>query len=167
MTSYANPALMFDGITPAGLPTHAPAVGGYVNGHYAWKPADWARFPRSAKVRIDVLGTAPTLASVVDVERFDITPANAPRFITVRDAFRPGTATVYCNRATLPEVLAATAPAQLAFWLWLAEWTGIPAAPLALGLPSRVTLAACQYAHLPQWDESAIYSGTWLAQHAA
>jgi hypothetical protein len=160
-------ATMYDGITPGGLPADAAAVAGYVNGKYAWRPAAWTRFPRAAKVRIDVKGNAPTLASVIDVERYDATPADAPRFITVRDAFRPGTATVYCNRVTLPAVLAATAAGQLAFWLWLAEWSTTSAAPLALDLPARVTLAACQHAHLTAWDESAVYSSAWLAQHPA
>lgn len=165
MTSLANPAIMYDGITPAGLPANAAAVAGYVNGFYAWPTAAWARFPRSAKVRIDVLGTAPTLASVVDRERFDAGPAEAAAFIAARNAFRPGTATAYCSRANLPELLAATGDER--FWLWLAEWSGRETAPLALALPTRVTLAACQYAHFSPYDVSAVYSSAWLSQHAA
>lgn len=165
MTSYANPGIMFDGIKWAGLPAKAPIVGGYVNGIYEWPAAGWARFPGAAKVRIDVNGRAPTLASVLDVERYDATVADAPRWLGLRSGFRPGTGTIYCNRSTLPALLAATE--GFSFWLWLAAYTNQPAAPLALGLPARVTLAACQYANLPQWDESAVYSGTWLAQHAA
>jgi hypothetical protein len=62
-------------------------------------------------------------------------------------------------------VLAATG--NLTFWLWLAEWSGSPFEPLALGLPARVRLAACQYATTRMWDESAVYSEAWLFQHLA
>jgi hypothetical protein len=73
----APAATMYDGISAESLPPKALAVAGYVNGRYAWAPADWARFPAAAKVRIDVTGAAPAEASVVDVERYDATPAGA------------------------------------------------------------------------------------------
>jgi hypothetical protein len=164
--SYATPVTMYDGITPAGLPASAEAVAGYVNGAESqWQPSAWARFPGAAKIRIDVTGSAPTLASVIDRERYDAGEAEAAAFIAARNAFRPGTATAYCSRANLPGLLAATG--EQPFWLWLAEWSGSPRAPLALGLPARVTLCAAQYRHTDPWDVSAVYSAVWLGQHAA
>lgn len=74
---------MYDSITAAAIPADAAIVAGYVDGRYRWSPADWARFPTARKVRIAVF--ASTLdGDVLDVERGDAAPADAPGWVRAR-----------------------------------------------------------------------------------
>ncbi len=68
--------IMFDSVDASRIPADAQIVGGYINGRYAWKPSDWARFPTARKVTIAVSADAD--AKCLDVETYDATSAQAP-----------------------------------------------------------------------------------------
>src|SRR5581483_10825841 len=70
---------MYDSVTAWQIPPDAPAVAGYVDGMYCWSAQDWARFPNALKVTIAT--SAAHDAMVLDVERWDATPDEAPGWI--------------------------------------------------------------------------------------
>lgn len=89
---------MYDAVTPSNIPTSAQMVAGYVDGRYAWSAADWARFPGAVKVRIAVFASTND-GHVLDVERYDATPAQAVGWVQRRrDAGVDPT--VYCGYST-------------------------------------------------------------------
>lgn len=95
----------YDAVSPGNIPTTAQGVAGYIDGLYAWKPADWARFPNVPHVRIAVF--ASTLdGNCLDVERYDATPDQAPDWCTKRRAAGVDP-TVYCSESVWPQVRAA------------------------------------------------------------
>ena len=77
--------VMYDSIHASAVPKTAEMVAGYVDGLYAWTPADWALFPNAVKVRISVLGNP---AEVGDVEN---------GALTIQQAIARGYGTVYCS----------------------------------------------------------------------
>lgn len=131
----------------------------YVNGDYAWREADIVRFSLADKeiVRIDVNGTAPHLAGILDVERYDATPETAKGWVPERNAYRHD-ATIYCDRANLDELFSVVTDP---FWLLVADWTGSPHI-LDIPLPKNVRMAGTQYSNLPGWfDVSCIADPGW------
>ena len=95
---------MYDGVTATRLPVSAAVVGGYVDGLYKWSAADWARFPRSVKVRIAVFA-ATNDGHVLDVEPGNATPAQSVDWVLMRR--RAGVdPTVYMNSSTWSTVRA-------------------------------------------------------------
>jgi len=113
----------YDAITPANIPTNAQGVCGYVDGKYAWKAADWARFPHAVKVRIAVFSSTND-GHVLDVEPGCSTPANAPGWV-VRRRKAGIDPTVYCSLSQWPVVRAAFAAAKVTqpHW-WIAAYPG-------------------------------------------
>jgi hypothetical protein len=100
--------VMFDSVNPAAIPADASLVAGYVDGAVsAWPASAWDRFPEAEKVRINVTGDPSHGGDVLDVERFDATPAHAPGWFDARTAAGAKGLTIYCNRSTLPAVDAA------------------------------------------------------------
>jgi hypothetical protein len=97
---------MYDATDVAALPAGAARYAAYVNGRYANYDQVRARFPQARTYGIDVLGTAPLLARIVDYEPEDVQDADTlRRFVTEREAYRAHTATVYVDRAELvPDV---------------------------------------------------------------
>jgi hypothetical protein len=95
----------YDAVTPGNIPSTAKMVAGYIDGRYAWKAADWARFPRAVKVRIAVF-SATEDGHVLDVEPGCATPASAPGWVLRRRA-KGVDPTIYCNLADWPSVRAA------------------------------------------------------------
>jgi hypothetical protein len=113
----------YDAITPANIPATAQGVAGYIDGRYAWKAADWARFPHAVKVRIAVFSSTND-GHVLDVEPGCSTPANAPGWVQRRR--KAGVdPTVYCSLSQWPVVRAAFAAAKVAqpHW-WVAAYPG-------------------------------------------
>jgi hypothetical protein len=106
-----NTVTMYDATTPARIPSGAPAVAGYVDGRFAWKPSDWARFPTAYKITITVLGGD---ARVCDCENGDLTPVSAANWAKhEHDAGRRPT--IYCSTSVHPQVVNALASHGLAF----------------------------------------------------
>src|SRR5215475_5076343 len=144
------PRLMRDSTTAADIPLAGlDLVAGYVNGNTAWTSQDWARFGKRPQVHIDVNGTDPHDAGVLDVERGDATAAEAVLWVKKRRAAGAGAhgCTIYCDRATLASVRTALGSASLApgqhYTLWLATLDGNRAT--ADSLAKEVGVVAVQY----------------------
>jgi hypothetical protein len=112
------------------IPLDAFAVGGYVNGvitRFIWTPADWARFPNSYHIRINVTGD-PTRGNALDVETGDATPANVQPWIEHKGGEPDDPLLVYCNRSNLVACVAAREAAHKASgvyaWIWEATLDG-------------------------------------------
>lgn len=145
-------ATMYDAVTPANIPASAEVVAGYVDGHYAWKPADWARFPHALKVRIAVFPSTND-GDVLDVEPGDATPAQAPGWVARRRAAGHPRPTVYCSRSAWPAVRAEFARQRVPEPdYWIADYTG-----RAHLLPGSV---ATQWTDAGPYDVS-ITNGVW------
>lgn len=157
---------MYDAIrqnVPA-IPADADLVAGYVDGLYAWTPADYARFPHAAHVRICVTTADPSAASVCDRETNALSPAQAREFTIERNNYRPGTATVYVDWANLPQQLRVSA--GLSWDLWLAWYIGHQPSPDDVArvesvLPAGVRLVAWQYRNAGPYDISAVLDDDW------
>lgn len=131
----------------------------YVNGDYAWTDLQIGRFVEARKqvVRIDVNGTAPRKASILDVERYDATPAMAKKWVPQRNAFRLD-ATLYCGLANLDELFATVTDP---FWLIVADWDNNPA-QLNIPLPAHVHMAGKQFSSITnQFDVTSVTADGW------
>jgi hypothetical protein len=119
---------MYDGVDASLLPTSAQLVGGYVDGLYRWSAADWARFPRSVKVRIAVFANTND-GEVLDVEPGNATPAESVDWVLMRR--RAGAdPTVYMNTSTWPQVRSAFhARGVTEPHYWVAQYDGVAAIP--------------------------------------
>jgi hypothetical protein len=153
-----------DGVNPASWTIDGSYQGvmAYVNGDDAWPAEQLERFSAAGLLigGIDVTGASPSKARVLDVENYDATPAEAGKWVPLRNEIA-GDATIYCSRLTVPAVVKAVGPG-VPFWLWTADWTGEPHIA-NLGLIPHVRQAAVQYQNLPGYDLTAVYSSEWLA----
>ena len=114
---------MYDAVTPANIPFDAQMVAGYVDGRYAWKAADWARFPSAVKVRIAVFPSTND-GNCLDIERGDATPLQAPGWVAMRRkaGIDPS---VYCSLSIWQNVKAAFQNAGVAEpHYWIAAYPG-------------------------------------------
>lgn len=78
----------------------------YRNGLYAVNPADAAAWfgPKVGLLWIDVDGSQPGSCQILDVEKWDATPDQAPGWIKRRRAVvHTSLPTIYCDRSTLTE----------------------------------------------------------------
>jgi len=109
--------LMYDSTDAWALPGGA-RYAAYVNGRYANYAQVRSRFVTARIFGIDVLGDSWETARIVDYEPGDVQgPAGVRRFVQNRNAYRPKSATVYCNRDELPEVEAACEGLWHVIWL--------------------------------------------------
>jgi hypothetical protein len=132
MTVYG---LQFD--TTGSLPFTPALRAFYINGRYASKPQYGP-----GRVYIDVLATDPAGAFWLDVEAGDATPGSVPGWLDARKAAGLGVGGIYCNRSTLPQVVAAASGRRFALWLATLDGT-IPGAA-AIELADTATLCAVQ-----------------------
>ena len=119
---------MYDGVDATRLPTSAQLVAGYVDGLYTWSAANWARFPKSVKVRVAVFSQTND-GQVLDVEPGDATPAQSVDWVLMRR--RAGVdPTVYMNSSTWPTVRAAFQARGVAEpHYWVAQYDGVASIP--------------------------------------
>jgi hypothetical protein len=109
-------------------------VAGYVDGDYRWTAKDWTGFPDAVKVGIATSADTDD-GEVLDVERYDATVDEAPRWVLMRRAAGVDPS-VYCNMATWDPARQAFADAAVPepHW-WVAAWPGagelIPAGAVA------------------------------------
>jgi hypothetical protein len=149
------------------IPRGAQMVAGYADGDFKWSAADYAMFPRAARLAITVAAQVPDShdASVIDVETGAFTPHDARGFVVARTAYRPaGLAAVYCNLSTLPAVRKACR--GLAYGIWLAHYTDRPpAAPEPAWGPDVV---AVQWRNGDttgvEYDQSVVFDADWHPQ---
>jgi hypothetical protein len=161
--------IMGDATTLANIPLTVAIVGVYRNGRYMADPnALNQRFPLSRYVHvwIDVDGSCPGSAQVLDVERFDATPEQAPAWVKARrKVVHTSLPTLYCDRSTLPAVLAECAAEGLIagehYQLWIAtldnstEWNGreLRTIPGVVAVQLETVGGA--------WDRSVVYEPRW------
>lgn len=140
------------------LPASIELVAGYDTGtaDIRWTAATFARFPGLPHVHIDQGGPgAPVYsANVIDVETGAWSPANVPGWIARCTAPVP---TVYCNRSTLPAVLATgwRGPVWLAFPGWNGQTSSLPA------LPAGCRYVAVQNDFQQLYDLSTVLDPSW------
>lgn len=103
-------------------------VAGYISGPYAWTPAEWALHPTARKVRIATQANVND-GDVLDVERGDATPGEAPGWVQARRA-AGATPCVYMNASTWPTVVQAFAAAHVPPPLyWVAQYDNVAQIP--------------------------------------
>jgi hypothetical protein len=153
-----SPRLFGDSTTAADIPGWVAGVGGYVNGRGPWSPADWARFGKRPQIRYNVTGD-PTRGNALDVETGDATPAMAPAWWDHRHVAGVPQLAVYCNRSTLPEVLAAMGGRQ--FFLILATLDGSIPAEYEGRRVDAVQFAGAQLTG-GHWDATLVWNDAWL-----
>lgn len=140
---------------------------GYYNGQPAWTREQIADAAARGELLalVDVQGTAPYAASILDWERGEQNPDLLREWVQARNLFR-GDAAVYCSPDSLTTVINALQgePCRI----WLAEPTGNhepPRQPPPLGLPPNLILLGIQYATSPHsggdYDISVLYDDTW------
>lgn len=125
--------LLYDSDNPDSIPDGVWAAG-YCDGYAApaWNARGWSRFP-GAK-RIAVFGQTND-GDVLDVERGDATPSEAPQWVRWRRAAGVAMPWVYCNRSNRGLVesalsLAGIPSSQVALWVATLDGTvAVPAGP--------------------------------------
>lgn len=116
--------ILYDSTNAADIPASAQAVAGYVNGAYAWTNADWHYWSKVPTLRIDVLNQG--VGNVLDVERGDATPADAPLWLNRARARGIALPLIYCSLAAFPAVIDAFARTGVPEGgYWIADWTGL------------------------------------------
>lgn len=127
-------ARMADSVDPTAIPALFAAkpngVAPYHDGLYAWPHRQIERFPRVW--RITVLGgkAAAPHCRVMDVERFDLTPADVQPYQLERAELGEATM-VYCDRDNVHLVVDADPHWQDLEW-WLATLDGIAWTPFSI-----------------------------------
>lgn len=146
------------------IPLDAEVVFGYADGSESqWDAQQIARWRSMARFALITTTNQPHAARIADIERGDLTPADAPDFIKARNAFSgEHDATLYCNLSSLPDVVREADKAGEPYWLWVADWTGEPRGGYSLHT-GHGTICAQQYKTVPgKYDVTAIYSPVWL-----
>lgn len=176
-----TPVVMGDSTNPAGIPTSVRYAAAYRNGLYQWSDADIRRF--SGTVEIAVYSGQPEqaeIARVLDVERYDASPADAGPFVASRQSLGHHDATIYMSLDSISAVVDSL-QADDAVWhgswrLWPAWWTLQERPPTtaqlvaAIRTVSGVTvpaqrLWACQWQSNPTWDRSIVYGPLDFIRH--
>jgi hypothetical protein len=119
---------MYDAVTPGNLPRGARIVAGYDDGIYANMGEIDAQFPNAIHVDI-AISSAFDGGHVLDVERGDALPGNAPGWV-VRRRSNGTDPSVYCNADTWPSVRAAFHSQGIREpHYWIAQYDGDPTIP--------------------------------------
>jgi hypothetical protein len=148
---------MYDAVVAANIPTRPvpTLVAGYDDQIVIppWTAPDWARFPHSILVRIVKKASSVGLGrQVLDVERGDATPAQAPGWV-IRQRALAQDPTVYCDLATWPDVIAAFTAAKVGQpHYWVAHYDGFASLPTMGG----ITAVAHQYTNGKLFDTSVV-----------
>lgn len=158
---------MYDGIAVLAAGIHAEfssaeLVAGYINGLYKWSAAEWDLFPDAVHVQISVTASEDA-GDVLDVEKGDASPSDAPGWIERRKQAGLWRPTIYCARSVIPAVRQATGPYVLGtdYDIWVADWTGQPHSVWAPGPGPSVQCAAVQYESTAKWDASIVVDEGW------
>lgn len=153
------------------IPLAVDMVALYCNGQAAASAGVAAkRFPASKYVTIwvDIFGTAPDKAQVLDVENGAASAATAPGWIRNRRALvHTSLPTLYCNRSTLPGLKRTCSVGGLVagrdYQLWISTLDNTQ--HLADGTPLNTVpgVVACQYQGGMEapYDLSVVYDDRW------
>lgn len=152
---------MYDAVTPSNIPANPQMVAGYINGRYAWTPADWAKFPHAAHVTIDVTGARPD-ADVLDVEKGDATPAGAVRWVKAKLALKGSYLPIlYCSRSTLTPLFNALQAVGYSVNKHFRIWIAIPGSNVPV--KDMTGVVAIQWNFAGGYDESTVYDNAFKA----
>jgi hypothetical protein len=99
-------AIAFDAIHDhvSYIPEDAFAVGGYVNGAFAWTVSDWLRFPNSYQIRINVTGD-PNRGNALDIENGAATVEDIVPWLKTRGPAVKGPLILYASRTNTKAVI--------------------------------------------------------------
>jgi hypothetical protein len=160
---------MYDGVDLSNVPTKgATMIGFYLNGTYAVPSIESVtkRFPGWSQVPIDVNGSRPDYARVLDVERGDATPGGVAHWVYMWSLRNPafhdgGRPVIYCDRGNIKAVQAGANEFLLGhdYYLWVATLDGT--------LYTGPGVVACQRYDRGDYDESVVYSPQWIPSRAA
>lgn len=129
------------------LPVGLDAYAGYINGRYADFTAIAERFP-SAHL-LDITVNWSNVGTVLDIERLDATPSQAPVWARERLAAGVWCPVLYCSLDLMPTVISNMANAGIprsSYRIWSAHYTG--AAHICPGADGT------QWVDHGGWDES-------------
>lgn len=167
-------ARMADTTDPWEIPTifrvKPNGVAAYVDGEFAWPEGQLRLFPRHIGITVTGIPAMAQHARVIDVERFDATPADVPPFLENRAKLGHPDGEVYCDRSTVAEVLAAIEGRQPEPWWWIATLDNHPWTPGELAAdirdnygadiaPQRIRAIQCYPGG--HFDTSLCYGQTW------
>jgi GH25 family lysozyme M1 (1,4-beta-N-acetylmuramidase) len=154
---------MYDSVTPlVSVPEDAEMVGYYLNGEFAVRSVAgvYLAFKNAVNVPIDVTGSRPDYARVLDVERGAAKAGDCAswisRFNALNPAYRSGARPViYVQKSNIESIRIGTGHYRLGhdYFLWVASW-GDPY--------SGFGVVACQVENTPAWDRSEVYSDQWM-----
>jgi hypothetical protein len=137
---------MYDGIHPVKLPHDGQIYASYTDGR--WPNFDQLKGLFPGKIYVSIAVDPAHDAEILDVERFDATPADSVDWV-LRQRKRGADPTVYCNTATIPQVMTAFAARKVPSpHLWEANYDG-----RAVLNPGTV---AKQYQNTPGYDKSVV-----------
>lgn len=94
--------LMYDSVNSKGCPPNAAIYAGYVNGHWPSYASMVRDFP--TKIHIPISVSADTVAQVLDVERFDALPEEAPDWVILCKKNGIVAPNPYCSLSNVPAV---------------------------------------------------------------
>lgn len=125
--------LMYDSVSPINIPANAEVVGGYADGHWAWPPRAWARFPIAKRVAIftsashDLDPGVAVNVFCLDVEHGDATVGQAPAWVEKqRSLGRAGRIWTYTSMSNWPALRQAFSDQKIAeSWYWIAWYNAI------------------------------------------
>lgn len=140
----ATNRVMYDAITPSNIPKDAQIVASYVSGQWPNFSQLKDLFPNARYISIATNDSAA--AMVLDVERFDATPEQAPPWVSRMRAAGMIAPWVYMNSSTWPAVRQAfhnQAVKPPLYWVADYSQTTIPDGAIAL-----------QYQNTPEFDIS-------------
>lgn len=173
MTQFA------DSVSPSSIPAQFAFVAAYGNGKFEWPDSEIRRF--RGHILIGVLSGQPAQARkmrVLDVEKFDANPSDAPPFIAERKKAGHSDATIYCDLAAVADVLAELKDAGMMHtpgWrLWLAWYhSEAPtqkqvldelASEFGVTTLEPERLWACQWNNGTSYDTSVMYGAADFAK---
>lgn len=142
---------MYDSVDVAEIPADAPAVAGYVGGHWPTYPSLHGRFPHARRLSIAV--NAAEDADCLDVEPGDATPGEVVAWVKRqrdRGVRRP---VIYASRDTMPAIIAEldrTGAKRKSYRLWSAHYS------VGAHICSRATCGAGFTADATQWTDHAL-----------
>lgn len=154
--------ILRDSINPNNIPADTPIVGGYVDGLYGlgtqyWNAVAWAHWAATgATLRRIAAVTVNTPSNTADVERYDLSPAQAPIWWHNMHGRGETDLWVYVNLsnriATEDALWAAGVPTDLCS-MWIATLNGVVEQLTAYRYP----IAAQQWVDRGPYDESVVY----------
>ena len=115
---------MYDSITVADIPADAPAVAGYVGGHWPTYNEIVVRFPHAHHLSIAV--TASQHARCLDCEPGDASPAQAPSWFINHADRTQGRPVLYGSASAVNQIVQAMSHAGIAraeYLIWSAHYT--------------------------------------------